>query len=174
MLLQGEAGRSAVRAWRDDNGEDAPLRLRPELRQPPAGEEVGDERGDEHGLSRPAQARDAEPDRRLEQHFRRAVPRFSEANYPRNREIIDGFKDFARERGQSVAGLAMAWVLAQGDHLIPIPGTRTAEHLHDWVDADTISLTPEDMAEIARLLPVGFAHGDRYSDTQMQTIERYC
>ncbi|TMM51548.1 aldo/keto reductase [Sulfitobacter sabulilitoris] len=106
--------------------------------------------------------------------FRLPIPRFSDRNYPRNKAIIDRFKSYAADRGQAVAELAMAWVLNRGDHLIPIPGTRTAAHLAEWINADAVALPPEDMAEIERLLPVGFAHGDRYSDTQMQSVERYC
>lgn len=106
--------------------------------------------------------------------FRRQIPRFSTDNYPRNQALIDPFKAFARARGWSVASTALAWVLAQGDHLIPIPGTRTAVHLDEWAGADTITLTAEDLQDIARILPAGFAHGDRYSADQMRTIERYC
>ena len=65
-------------------------------------------------------------------------------------------------------------MLDQGPHLIPIPGTRTAENLMAWVGASEIAFTPEDRAEIARLLPVGFAHGDRYGLDQAMTVERYC
>jgi aryl-alcohol dehydrogenase-like predicted oxidoreductase len=106
--------------------------------------------------------------------FRTRLPRFSEPNYTYNRAAIDGFKTFAHARGWTVAGAALAWVLDQGPHLIPIPGTRTAEHLAEWAGADAITLTDADRAEIARLLPVGFAHGDRYNDSQIIGVERYC
>ncbi|MBI1218391.1 MAG: aldo/keto reductase [Rhodobacteraceae bacterium] len=106
--------------------------------------------------------------------FRTRLPRFSEPNYSFNRATIDGFKTFAHARGWTVAGAALAWVLDQGAHLIPIPGTRTAEHLAEWAGADAITLTDADRAEIARLLPVGFAHGDRYNDSQIIGVERYC
>lgn len=105
--------------------------------------------------------------------FRRSIPRFSADNYPRNRARIDGFKAFARSRGWTVSAAALAWVLSRGEHLIPIPGTRTAEHLKEWVGADEIVFTAEDRAEIERLLPPGFAHGDRYSDAQIFGVERY-
>ena len=106
--------------------------------------------------------------------FRLPIPRFSPDNYPRNIALIDPFKDFARSRGWPVAALALAWVLEQGDHIVPIPGTRTAEHLAEWAGACEIMLSDEDRSEIARLLPAGFAHGDRYSETQSLTPERYC
>ena len=115
-----------------------------------------------------------EPSAMAETDFRSRVPRFVEPNWSHNKRAIEGFKAFARARGWSVAGAALAWVLDRGAHLIPIPGTRTALHLAEWADADTIALTDADRAEIARLLPPGFAHGDRYNDTQIIGVERYC
>ncbi len=106
--------------------------------------------------------------------FRLTNPRFIEPNYSANRALIDGFRDFAQSRGWSVSAAALAWVLDQGAHLIPIPGTRTAAHLAEWQGADAISFTDADRAAIRRLLPPGFVHGDRYSDDQMLGVERYC
>jgi aryl-alcohol dehydrogenase-like predicted oxidoreductase len=65
-------------------------------------------------------------------------------------------------------------VLAQGDHIIPIPGTRTADHVMDWIAASTLALTAEHLHEIDRIMPVGWAYGDRYSHEQAATVERYC
>lgn len=115
-----------------------------------------------------------DPARMAEADFRRRIPRFVEPNWTHNRNAIEPFKSFARSRGWSVAGAALAWVLDRGDHLIPIPGTRTAAHLSEWATADQIVLTDEDRAEFARLLPAGFAHGDRYNDQQIFGVERYC
>ncbi|MDE3123306.1 MAG: aldo/keto reductase [Paracoccaceae bacterium] len=115
-----------------------------------------------------------DPARMAETDFRRRIPRFTEPNWTHNRAAIEPFKAFARARGWSVAAAALAWVLDRGDHLIPIPGTRTAAHLSEWATADRIVLTDEDRAEIARLLPAGFAHGDRYNDQQIIGVERYC
>jgi aryl-alcohol dehydrogenase-like predicted oxidoreductase len=106
--------------------------------------------------------------------FRRGMPRFTEPDFSRNAEAIDGFKAFAQSRGWTTAGAAIAWLLDQGDHLIPIPGTRTAAHLAEWAGACEIEFTNADRAEISRLLPVGFAHGDRYSMAQIVGVERYC
>ncbi|MDP3341955.1 aldo/keto reductase [Frigidibacter sp.] len=106
--------------------------------------------------------------------FRANNPRFVEPNFSANTAIIDGFRAFARARGVLTAQLALAWVLAQGPHLIPIPGTRSAAHLRELAGAAQLELTPEDMAQIDRLLPPGFAHGDRYSDDQIRGVERYC
>jgi aryl-alcohol dehydrogenase-like predicted oxidoreductase len=109
-----------------------------------------------------------------EAEFRRQIPRFQSENWPYNRAKIEMFRAFAQGRGVSPAAMALAWVLDQGDHLLPIPGTRRAEHLADWASASQITLTAADRAEIARLLPVGWAHGDRYNHDMASTVERYC
>ncbi len=106
--------------------------------------------------------------------FRRVTPRFMEPNFSANVAATEGFRAFARERGWSVPALAMAWVLARGPDVIPIPGTRSAGNLMGWIDAGDIRLGEAEMAEIERLLPVGFAWGDRYSDAQASGPERYC
>lgn len=106
--------------------------------------------------------------------FRKGNPRFMEPNFSANTGMIDGFRAFARSRGWTTAAAALAWVLDRGDHLIPIPGTRSAAHLAEWQRADAIRLTDEDRAAIDRILPPGFAHGDRYSDEQIVGVERYC
>jgi aryl-alcohol dehydrogenase-like predicted oxidoreductase len=106
--------------------------------------------------------------------FRRSIPRFQGRDWELNQIRIAAFRDYATARGVTVPALALAWVLAQGDHLIPIPGTRTADHLGDWAGADAMVLTVGDRAAIDRILPVGFAYGDRYSHEQAATVERYC
>ena len=109
-----------------------------------------------------------------ETEFRRQIPRFFAENWPKNRAMIEGFRAFAAERGVSPAALALAWVLDQGTHLIPIPGTRTADHVADWAAASGLQLTDQDRDAIRRLLPVGWAFGDRYNHDQASTVERYC
>ncbi len=106
--------------------------------------------------------------------FRRQIPRFQAENWPHNRAQIETFRAYASDRGLSPAALAVAWVLAQGQHLIPIPGTRSATHLADWAGSADITLDAQDHAAIARLLPVGWAFGDRYNHDQASTVERYC
>jgi aryl-alcohol dehydrogenase-like predicted oxidoreductase len=106
--------------------------------------------------------------------LRATNPRFLEPNFSRNIERINRFKAYAHDHGYSPASLALAWVLHRGDHLIPIPGTRSVAHLEENAKAASIKLTPSDMAEIEVILPAGFAHGDRYSDAQMKGVERYC
>lgn len=106
--------------------------------------------------------------------FRKHNPRFMEPNYSYNIKAIDGFRQWAHARGWTVAAAALAWVMARGEHVIPIPGTRTRAHLGEWLGAAEIELTEADMAAIRRLLPPGFAHGDRYGDHQTVAVERYC
>lgn len=106
--------------------------------------------------------------------FRIGNPRFTEPAFAANKAIIAGFQKFCRSRGWSTAAAAIAWTLDRGDHILPIPGTRSAAHLRDCASALKIRFTDDDRAEIARLLPVGFAHGDRYAETQIAGVERYC
>ncbi|MDB5660213.1 MAG: aldo/keto reductase [Cypionkella sp.] len=106
--------------------------------------------------------------------FRSTNPRFTEPNFTENTNAIKGFRAFCAKRGWTTSATALAWILAKGDHLIPIPGTRKAENLAHWVMAPEITLTPEDHAEIDRILPPGFAAGDRYGDHQLLAVERYC
>lgn len=106
--------------------------------------------------------------------FRKGTPRFSEPNFKYNIEAIEGFKNFARERGTTPSALAIAWTLAKGVHNIPIPGTRSAHHLEDNASAANLTLTMADIDTIETILPAGFAHGDRYSQAQQAGAERYC
>lgn len=109
-----------------------------------------------------------------EAEFRRQIPRFQGIDWQMNKAKIQDFRAYAADRGLSPSALALAWVLDQGSHLLPIPGTRTADHLADWAGASNIMLTSQDRAEISRILPVGWAYGDRYNDDQAGTVERYC
>lgn len=106
--------------------------------------------------------------------FRKHNPRFVEPNYGFNLKAVEPFRAYAAERGMTTAALALAWILHQGNHIFPIPGTRTAEHLQEDASGADIVLTPDDLDDIEALLPVGFAHGDRYSQAQLVGAERYC
>jgi aryl-alcohol dehydrogenase-like predicted oxidoreductase len=106
--------------------------------------------------------------------FRKPMPRFQAGAYERNMERVAAFKAFAKSRGWATAALANAWVLSKGDHIIPIPGTRTAEHLGENAKASDIHLSADDIAQIEALLPVGWAEGNRYSDEQQKSSELYC
>jgi len=106
--------------------------------------------------------------------FRSTNPRFTEPNFSANTAKINEFRAFCAARGWSTPATALAWVLSRGPHVIPIPGTRSATHLRQFAQGADIVLTAEDLAEINRILPAGFAYGDRYADHQTHAIERYC
>ncbi len=106
--------------------------------------------------------------------FRRNMPRFSAENYPSNMEYVERFKAHAKARGQSPAALANAWLLRRAPHIIPIPGTRSAEHIAECAISSAITLSPADMIEIEAILPAGWAHGHRYSEEQQKSSELYC
>ena len=89
-----------------------------------------------------------------------------------NRPAIE--RALAHDMGEPAAALAVAWCIAQGDHVIPIPGTRSTAHLAELVRGAEISLSPGDLEAIDRVLPVGWAHGDRYSEDQWKGPEKYC
>lgn len=106
--------------------------------------------------------------------FLKTNPRFQEPNYSANIRITDGFRALAREMGEPAAALAIAWCIAQGDHVIPIPGTKSVPHLAELMRGTEIDLSASDLAGIERVLPVGWAHGDRYSEDQWKGPEKYC
>lgn len=101
-------------------------------------------------------------------------PRFMEPNLTENLRITDGFRKIAADMGTGAAGLAIAWLLARGPHVIPIPGTRSVDHLRECVSGAKLHLTESDLDRIEAVLPVGWAHGDRYSAEQWIGPERYC
>ena len=110
----------------------------------------------------------------LDQDFRKNNPRFLEPNFSFNREYAERFKAYASDHGTTATALALAWCLARGGNIIPIPGTRTAPHLAECAAASDLTLTADMMAEIERILPVGWAHGDRYAKAQWNGPEGYC
>ena len=101
-------------------------------------------------------------------------PRFLEPNYSENIKATDAFRALAADLGLRAAGLAIAWVLAKGDHVTTIPGTRSVAHFDELVAGWRRGLTADEVAEVERVLPLGWAHGDRYSDDQWFGPERYC
>ena len=106
--------------------------------------------------------------------FRRQIPRFQPDNWTWNKDKAERFAKLARNQGTTPPALALAWLLAQDDHIVPIPGSRTAEHIADWENADDIAITADLASEIDKILPVGWASGDRYSEAQSRAPERYC
>jgi aryl-alcohol dehydrogenase-like predicted oxidoreductase len=101
--------------------------------------------------------------------FRRHHPRFQGENFQRNLELVERVKEIAERKGARPGQLALAWVLAQGEDIVPIPGTTKRGHLEDNVRATEIVLTPEELRELDEVAPRGAAAGDRYAD--MSTID---
>jgi aryl-alcohol dehydrogenase-like predicted oxidoreductase len=105
--------------------------------------------------------------------FRRNNPRFIGLNWKRNLVMIDRFIALAKRWEMDPCALAIAWTLAKGDHILPIPGTRYVANLEANAGAADIALTAEQIAEIEQVLPVGFAAGDRYTVEQWASVEKY-
>ncbi len=103
----------------------------------------------------------------------RTMPRFNEDNLAANLRQTDAFRAVAVELGVSAASLAIAWLLRQGPHVIPIPGTRSVQHLRELAAGANLTLSKTDLALVETVLPSGWAHGDRYSEAQWEGPERY-
>ena len=99
---------------------------------------------------------------------RKISPRFDAENMQRNLKVVDRIKEIAREKGITPSQLALAWVLAQGRDMVPIPGTKRRTYLEENVAAAKIQLSKSDLARIEEAAPKGFAAGGRYHD--MSTV----
>lgn len=99
-----------------------------------------------------------------EDDVRRRHPRFQAENLARNLALVEQVRELAQEKGITAAQLALAWVLAQGPDVVPIPGTRRVQYLQENAAAAAVTLTPEELARLDAAAPVGAAAGDRYPD----------
>jgi aryl-alcohol dehydrogenase-like predicted oxidoreductase len=99
-----------------------------------------------------------------EDDFRRDSPRFAGGNFDRNLELVERVEEIATEQDVTAGQLALAWVLAQGEDLVPIPGTKHRRYLEENVAAAEIELSEEDLRRIDEAAPQGAAAGDRYAD----------
>ncbi len=102
--------------------------------------------------------------------FRRANPRFQGENFQRNLDLVARVREIAAEKDVTPGQLALAWVIAQGDDIVPIPGTKRRSYLEENAAAAEIGLSHEDLARIDAAAPRGAAHGDRYAD--MSPVDR--
>ncbi|MBL8659125.1 MAG: aldo/keto reductase [Rhodospirillales bacterium] len=105
-----------------------------------------------------------------EDDFRRQSPRFQGANFQRNLDLVARIEALARTKGCTSAQLALAWVLAQGEDVVPIPGTRRRRNLEDNVGALAVSLSGDERAAIDELMPHGVASGERYDSVGMSRL----
>jgi aryl-alcohol dehydrogenase-like predicted oxidoreductase len=107
-----------------------------------------------------------------EDDFRKHHPRFQGENFQRNLQLVREVEDMAKEKGCTAAQLALAWVLAQGDDIVPIPGTKHIRYLDENIGALDVKLTSEDLKRLDEILPPGAAAGDRYHERGMETVNR--
>lgn len=102
--------------------------------------------------------------------YRRKTPRFQGENFSKNLELVKKVRELAGRIGCTPAQLALAWVLAQGDDLVPIPGTRRRAYLEENVAAVDIELSPGQLAELEAIFPHGAASGSRYPEAMMKSV----
>jgi aryl-alcohol dehydrogenase-like predicted oxidoreductase len=107
-----------------------------------------------------------------EDDYRRFHPRFTGENFQKNLELVSEIERLAAEKGCTAAQLALAWVLAQGEDIVPIPGTKRVRWLQDNISAAQLELRPAELKRLDEILPTGAAAGDRYHAGGMQTINR--
>ncbi len=107
-----------------------------------------------------------------EDDFRKHHPRFQGENFGKNIQLVHEVEKMAKEKGCTTAQLALAWVLAQGDDIVPIPGTRHERYLDDNIGALDVKLSADDLDRLDEILPPGAAAGQRYHDQGMATVNR--
>ena len=103
--------------------------------------------------------------------YRRTMPRLQEGNLRKNLELAQRLEEMAKEKSCTPAQLALAWVLAQGEHIIPIPGTKRIQYLEQNAQAVNVILTPDELARMNQMLPRGAAAGDRYPEMAMKRVK---
>lgn len=104
------------------------------------------------------------PDDFPEGDYRLYSPRFQGENFYKNLEVVEQVKEIAQAKGVTASQLAIAWLLAQGNDIVPIPGTKRRKYLEENIAATEINLTPEELKQIEAVAPQGIATGDRYPD----------
>ena len=107
-----------------------------------------------------------------ENDYRRFSPRFQGANFQKNLELVDKVNKLATQKGCTASQLALAWVLAQGDHIFPIPGTKKINYLEENVGSLNVVLSPAELKEIDTFFPKDAAAGLRYPEQMMASINR--
>jgi aryl-alcohol dehydrogenase-like predicted oxidoreductase len=100
------------------------------------------------------------------------MPRFQGANFLKNLELVEKIKTLAAEKGCTPSQLAIAWVLAQGDDIITIPGTKRIKYLEENIASEDVQLSPEDLQSIEAIMPAGIVSGTRYPEMLMKLLNR--
>jgi aryl-alcohol dehydrogenase-like predicted oxidoreductase len=104
--------------------------------------------------------------------YRRNAPRFQGENFQKNLDLVAKIEALAAAKGCTPGQLALAWVLAQGDDLVPIPGTKRSHYLDENLGALDVQFTPDELRQLDAILPIGSARGSRYPDRAMKAIDR--
>jgi len=112
------------------------------------------------------------PDQLDDNDFRKRGPRFTGENLEANLKLAAKVAEIAEEKGITPAQLALAWVLAQGEDVVPIPGTKRLKYLDENLGALNVRLTPKEISEIDAVLPAGAASGERYHAQAMKAIDK--
>jgi aryl-alcohol dehydrogenase-like predicted oxidoreductase len=112
------------------------------------------------------------PDDFPDDDFRKFHPRFQGENFEKNVQLVREVEKMAAEKGCTAAQLALAWVLAEGDDIVPIPGTKHIPYLDENIGALDVKLTAEDLKRLDEILPPGAAAGARYHERGMETVNR--
>ena len=107
-----------------------------------------------------------------EDDYRRFSPRFQGENFQKNLDLVERVKEIAEEKGCTPSQLALAWVLSQGDDIVPIPGTKHRKYLEENVGALKVELTSEDLQRINEVFPYGAASGMRYPEHMMEKVNQ--
>ncbi len=104
--------------------------------------------------------------------YRRNAPRFLGENFDKNLELVEKVGSLAKEKGCTTAQLALAWVMAQGDHIFPIPGTKQIKYLEENVGTTNVHLTKTDLEELDAIAPKGAVAGPRYPENMMNSVNQ--
>jgi aryl-alcohol dehydrogenase-like predicted oxidoreductase len=102
--------------------------------------------------------------------FRRQVPRFQEENFQKNLDLVERVTAIARSKGIAPSQIALAWVLAKGDDIVPIPGTTRRAHLQENVATLEVELSASEIASLEEVMPPDIAAGTRYSEASMRGL----
>jgi aryl-alcohol dehydrogenase-like predicted oxidoreductase len=109
------------------------------------------------------------PEQLADDDWRKSNPRFTEGNFDKNLRIVDEVEAVASEVGATPAQIALAWLLAQGDDIAPIPGTKRVSRVEENTAADAVELSAEQIARLNDLTP---ATGERHNEANMSTLDR--
>ena len=104
------------------------------------------------------------PDDFDEDDFRRSVPRFSPENFPKNLKVVEELESLAKKKGCTPGQLTLAWLMAQGEDIIPIPGTKKIKYLEENLGALDVKFTEQEVKDIRAVVESAEVHGNRYSD----------